>query len=383
MALMRSSADLNSAMIGSSIGARNRPTLSCARCQCIDPMFATVETHRGVATGMRRCSDETASRSAPPRRTSTGSPDPPWRRALMHAPMSDEVWDKPGRLASWEDSDSLSAWEGGRCVGNVGGYRLDTLVPGGAWLPTCGVTRVGVLSTHRRRGLLRSMLPRLLAEAAGRGQVLASLRASETRIYQPFGFGLAGRSAEATMTSRDALPTGVDTTGSMRLLRHDEILPTVADIYERIARRPGVLKADVDVAALPREGHRARWRRRVRRSPHVRRRRRRRVRPLQREVGRGAVDAAPRYRRGLRPLGRSRRASSWHCGTTSATSTWSTSGTPRNVPSTTSSSSPSPTHVPTARSGCRRAVASPRRCRCGADVTPLRRHRWRRDDRRQ
>ncbi len=163
-------------------------------------------------------------------------------RALMHAPMSDEVWEKPGHVASWEDSDSLSAWEGGRCVGNVGGYRLDTLVPGGAWLPTCGVTRVGVLSTHRRRGLLRSMLPRLLADAAERGQVLASLRASETRIYQRFGFGLAGRSAEAMLTSRDALPlTGVDTTGSIRMLGHDEILPTVADIYEAIARRPGVI----------------------------------------------------------------------------------------------------------------------------------------------
>jgi predicted acetyltransferase len=163
-------------------------------------------------------------------------------RALMHAPMSDEVWAKPGRVASWEGSDSLSAWERGRCVGNVGGYRFDTLVPGGAWLPTCGVTGVGVLSTHRRRGLLRSMLSRLLADAAERGQVLASLRASETRIYQRFGFGLAGRTAEATLTSRDALPlSGVDTTGSMRILGHDEILPTVADIYERVARRSGVI----------------------------------------------------------------------------------------------------------------------------------------------
>ena len=116
----------------------------------------------------------------------------------------------PVGIASWEGSDSLSAWDGDRCVGNVAGFRFDTLVPGGAWLPTSGVTRVGVLSTHRRRGLMRALLTRLLTEAADRGQVLASLRASETRIYQRFGFGLAGRSAEATMTPRDALPiTGV------------------------------------------------------------------------------------------------------------------------------------------------------------------------------
>jgi predicted acetyltransferase len=163
-------------------------------------------------------------------------------RALMHAPMNDETWGKPEQFASWEGSDSLSAWEGGRCVGSAAGYRFDTLVPGGAWLPTCGVTRVGVLSTHRRRGLLRSMLSRLLVDAAERGQVLASLRASETRIYQRFGFGLAGRTAEALLASRDALPlTGVDTTGSMRILGHDELLPTVADIYERVARRSGVI----------------------------------------------------------------------------------------------------------------------------------------------
>jgi predicted acetyltransferase len=163
--------------------------------------------------------------------------------ALMHAPINDEDWGKPERITSWEDSDSLSAWDQGRCVGHVAGFRFDTLVPGGAWLPTSGVTRVGVLPTHRRRGLMRQLMHRLLTEAADRGQVLASLRASETRIYQRFGFGLAGRCAEATLTSRDALPlTGSATDGTMRLLRPDEILAAVVGIYERAARRPGVLK---------------------------------------------------------------------------------------------------------------------------------------------
>jgi predicted acetyltransferase len=161
--------------------------------------------------------------------------------ALMHAPPNDETWDKPDRIASWEQSDSLSAWAGDRCVGHAAGFRFGTLVPGGAWLPTSGVTRVGVLASHRRRGVMRGLLVRLLTEAAERGQVLASLRASETRIYQRFGFGLAGYTAEATMSSRDALPiTGV-AGGAMRILRGDEILATVEPIYERAARRPGVL----------------------------------------------------------------------------------------------------------------------------------------------
>jgi predicted acetyltransferase len=104
-----------------------------------------------------------------------------------------------------------------------------------------GVTRVGVLASHRRRGLMRALLVRLLTDAAERGQVLAGLRASETRIYQPFGFGLAGSSAEVTMTSRDALPITGIARGSMRILRSDEIVDTVRPIYERSARRPGVL----------------------------------------------------------------------------------------------------------------------------------------------
>ena len=163
--------------------------------------------------------------------------------ALMQAPVSDDDWGKPERIPSWEGSDSLSAWDGSRCVAHVAGFRFDTLVPGGAWLPTSGVTRVGVLSTHRRRGLMRELMARLLTDAVDRGQVLASLRASETRIYQRFGFGLAGRTAEATITPRDALPiTGVATGGTMRLLLPDEILPTVVDVYDRAARRPGVLK---------------------------------------------------------------------------------------------------------------------------------------------
>src|SRR5262245_51038778 len=160
--------------------------------------------------------------------------------ALMHAPPDDETWNKPDRMASWEQSDSLSAWDGDRCVGHVSGFRFDTLVPGGAWLPTSGVTRVGGLASHRRRGVMRALLDRLLTEAAERGQVLASLRASETRIYQRFGFGLAGNSAEATLSSREALPLSGVAGGSMRILRGDEIIETVVPIYKRSARRPGV-----------------------------------------------------------------------------------------------------------------------------------------------
>lgn len=160
--------------------------------------------------------------------------------ALMHAPASDEDWEKS--IPSWQGSDSIGAWDGDRCVGHMAGYRFETIVPGGARVPTNGVTRVGVLPTHRRTGLARQLMTRLLTEARQRGQVLASLRASEADIYPRFGFGLAGQAAEMTLDPRAALPIrGAATDGSLRLLRHDEVIATVVPIYEQAARRPGVL----------------------------------------------------------------------------------------------------------------------------------------------
>ncbi len=161
--------------------------------------------------------------------------------ALMHAPQNDEDWGKPHNVSSWEGSDSLTAWDGDRCVGHAAGFRFDTRVPGGAWLATIGVTRVGVLSSHRRQGILRDLMTRLLTEALERGQVLASLRASETLIYQRFGFALAGECAEVIVNPVTALPIRGTAAGTMRILKPDEILETIKPIYERAATRPGVL----------------------------------------------------------------------------------------------------------------------------------------------
>ena len=180
--------------------------------------------------------------------------------ALLHAPASDDDWAKASVLPSWEGSDSLSAWDGDRCVGHASGFRFDTLVPGGAWLPTNGVTRVGVLGTHRRQGLLRAMLTRLLVEGAERGQVLASLRASETPIYQRFGFGLAGEQAECRLVPGKVLPIRGTASG---------IVPPAADRRDhrhrqtdlRARRHPARrhLPSGLDVGALLPERDRDRW----------------------------------------------------------------------------------------------------------------------------
>jgi len=157
------------------------------------------------------------------------------RNALLSGPVNDADFAKGE--SSWSDSDALAAWHGDRCVGNVAAFRFDSTVPGGELVPTAGVTRVGVLPTHTRRGVLTQLMQRLLAESRERGNVLATLHASETPIYRRFGFGLATDAAAVEVTTRNTTPwIAPARAGSIRLLARAELLDVVPPLYERVAR---------------------------------------------------------------------------------------------------------------------------------------------------
>jgi predicted acetyltransferase len=158
-----------------------------------------------------------------------------FRVALLSGPVNDETF--AASSGAWDESDSLAAWDGDRCVGSVSAYRFDSTVPGGARVPTAGVTRVGVLPTHTRKGLLTRMLHRLLVESRERGNLLATLHASETTIYRRYGFGLATDASGAVVTTRSAKPWRKPASpGSTRLLRHTEVYDVVPPLYEHAAR---------------------------------------------------------------------------------------------------------------------------------------------------
>lgn len=162
------------------------------------------------------------------------------RIALLFPPVDDAEWEKwkPG----WEREHlSVSAWDGERCVGHAGSFEFETLVPGGAWLPTSGVTRVGVLPTHIRRGVLTRMIRRLLDDHRDAGKVIASLRASEAPIYGRFGFGLAGEAVAVAVDPARVRPVRGAAPGSMRLLAKDELLKVTPGVYRRCAHRPGAI----------------------------------------------------------------------------------------------------------------------------------------------
>ncbi|WP_084961224.1 GNAT family N-acetyltransferase [Thermoactinospora rubra] len=100
----------------------------------------------------------------------------------------------PKELERWkagtEFDRTLAAFDGDRMVGTAGAYTFQMTVPGGR-LPVAGVTTVGVLPSHRRRGILSALMRRQLADVRERGEPVAALYASEAVIYGRFGYGRA------------------------------------------------------------------------------------------------------------------------------------------------------------------------------------------------
>ena len=88
------------------------------------------------------------------------------------------------RSKLWWGDRSFVAFDGKELVGQVGGIPFETLLPGGAMVPTDGVTRVGVMPTHRRRGIVTELIRAQLRATHERGEPLASLRASEAVILR-------------------------------------------------------------------------------------------------------------------------------------------------------------------------------------------------------
>lgn len=84
-----------------------------------------------------------------------------------------------------------AAFADGKLVGTSGVLTLELTIPGQGPVPMGGVTSVGVLATHRRRGLLRGMMRAMLDDCHERGELLAGLGASEGSIYGRYGFGPA------------------------------------------------------------------------------------------------------------------------------------------------------------------------------------------------
>ncbi len=132
---------------------------------------------------------------------------------------------------------SLAAFDGGRIVGTTYSHLFELTVPGGARIPTAGVTAVSVITTHRRRGILRDLMRRQHLEARRRGEIAAALFASESVIYGRFGYGIASWLTDLEIDTRHGEFVRSPAEGSrVRFVdptEADELFPSVYDAYRR------------------------------------------------------------------------------------------------------------------------------------------------------
>ena len=128
-----------------------------------------------------------------------------------------------------------AAWDDGRAVGGAGAFPFTLTVPGGR-VRAAGVTVVGVLPSHRRRGVLHSMMRAQLDACRENGEAVAYLWASEDTIYGRFGYGLASFTMEIDLPrERSAYYAAAEPFGQARLVPVAEAEPLVAPVWERVA----------------------------------------------------------------------------------------------------------------------------------------------------
>lgn len=143
---------------------------------------------------------------------------------------------------------SLALFEGERVAATSGIYSLDMTVPGGASVPTAGITWITVAPTHRRRGVLTAIMRRQLDEvqAAGR-EPLAALWAAESSIYGRFGYAPASwRGGWTGKTERLRLRRDVGTgAGHVRLVDVEAFRPAAVEVFGQVHRSvPGNMARD-------------------------------------------------------------------------------------------------------------------------------------------
>ncbi len=140
---------------------------------------------------------------------------------------------------------ALAAVEDGVIAAQVMTLAL-TVYWNGPAIPCGGVTAVNTLPTHRRRGYVRELLTRSLAQMREAGQPVSLLWATMAAIYQRFGYGIAFTACQCRFDPRRiAFVDPLEPPGRLRLVTLERSLPLLAPVYERFAApRTPMLRRD-------------------------------------------------------------------------------------------------------------------------------------------
>lgn len=106
-------------------------------------------------------------------------------------------------------------------------------MPWATQLALPGVTWVSVAVTHRRRGILRSLMQRQLRSYAEQGCAVAALTASEGGIYQRFGYGPATQKRKTVIDRRVARLREPATSAGVQVMHGSEVADVLPGIYRR------------------------------------------------------------------------------------------------------------------------------------------------------
>ncbi|PZH01631.1 GNAT family N-acetyltransferase, partial [Streptomyces sp. NTH33] len=179
----------------------------------------------------------------------------PWYDNLIRAfgGVPESAEERQAWRSVTEFDRSLGVWDGDVCVGTAGAYSFRMTVPGGAPVSAAGVTMVSVAATHRRRGVLTSMMRRQLDDVRSWGEPLAVLTASEPAIYGRFGYGAATFQLQAEIDTNRAglsVPAGTDDV-RLRYAAPADVLDACEAVYARLVpTRPGMVERPAGWARL-------------------------------------------------------------------------------------------------------------------------------------
>src|SRR6516225_3979051 len=141
----------------------------------------------------------------------------------------------PGQITTLlEPGRTLGAFVDGQLVGTADAVTSGLTLPGGAVVGHAAVTHIGVLPSFTRKGIATGLIHHQLRDIDARGEVVATLRASEATIYERYGYGVASWSQTVEVrTARAALRPDVGTGGPVRLLDATEAWDVLPGIYAR------------------------------------------------------------------------------------------------------------------------------------------------------